>query len=251
MNRRHAHPLMVSSPSVRLPLTLCVLAYGPHSDLAERFLSSLYETVDPRLFRLRAGLNEVEDATMKLFKDYTRRFDNIRLFVEPRNVFKLPMMRRMFHQPPIRTQWTIWCDDDTHFSRSDWFQRLVFRMVQEPEVEMWGSIYNLWRRDRYIQNWIKDASWYRGLPLSRGTDPDGNNAIEFRFVTGGFWAVKTSLIRQLDWPDPRLVHLSDDYLLGEAMRQNGRRIENFAYGICVNDSPRRNAAVCSLHELHG
>jgi len=245
------HPLAVALPAVRFPLTICGLAYGPHNALAERFLGSLYTYTDPRLFYLRAGLNEAGPSTHRLFQDYAARFKNITLFKEPRNVFKYPMMRRLFYESPLSTAWTIWCDDDTHFTRPDWLQRLGLKIECSPKVSMWGKPYVLWRRDKSILHWIKAATWYRGLPCRRGKDQDGNAATRFSFATGGFWAIRTNVLRGLDWPDPRLVHTTGDFLLGEALRQNNLAVGRFDYGVKINDAPRRNSVAVSLLERRG
>jgi GT2 family glycosyltransferase len=234
------HPLAVTLPAVRFPLTICVLAYGPHVTLAERFLGSLYTYTEPRLFCLRAGLNEAGPSTQGLFQDYAARFKNITLLTEPRNVFKYPMMRRLFYESPLSTAWTIWCDDDTHFTRPDWLQRLGLKIECSPQVSMWGKPYVLWRRDKSILDWIKAATWSRGLPCSRGKDRDGHAAARFSFVTGGFWAIRADVLRDLDWPDRRLVHTTGDFLLGEALRQNNLTLGRFDYGVKINDAPRRN-----------
>jgi GT2 family glycosyltransferase len=228
------------APSVQFPVTICVLCYGPNASLAERFLESLFRNTDPSLFLLRAGLNEVEAATHSLLSKYANQFGNIELFVEPKNIFKNPLMRRMFNERPIPSEWTIWCDDDTHFTRPDWLQRLALKIEAYPEVAMWGWIHVLWRRDQEILNWIRLATWFRGVPFRKGTDLDGKPAIEFRFAPGAFWAIRTEVLRFIDWPDPRLVQADEDFILGEALRQNSLRIENFKYGIKVNDAPRRN-----------
>jgi GT2 family glycosyltransferase len=234
------HPLTISAPSLQLPLTICVLAYGPHAKLAERFLRSLYDTTEPKLFQLRAGMNEAEPKTRSLFESYAGRFGNVELFIESINRFKSPLMRRMFYQPPITTKWTIWCDDDTHFTRSDWFQRLALKIEAAPETAMWGMLHKLWHYDEFVREWIQAAAWYRGLPLLRGLDLKGKEATEFQFATGGFWAIRTEILYQLNWPDSRLVQAHDDFLLGEALRQNGLAIGGFHYGVQINDAPRRN-----------
>ena len=243
------HPLIVASPSVRLPVTICMLTYGANAKLAERFVTSLYATVDASLFQLRVGLNEVEDGTRKLFDDFALRFGNIQLFIEPQNRFKSPLMRRMFYDPSIGTEWVIWCDDDTHFVRADWFQRLCLKIEQHPTIDMWGMIHKLWRRDGTIQDWIQAASWYRNLPLVRGQDLDGNDAVEFVFATGGFWAIRTEILRQLDWPDPRLVQAHDDFLLGEALRQSNLTMGSFYSGVKINDAPRRNSKAAEVQKI--
>ena len=243
------HPLAVFAPSVGFPLTICVVAYGPHAPLAERFLASLYRNTDPALFYLRAGLNEVEEETQKLFEKYGERFGNITIFAEPRNVFKCPLMRRMFFQPMLATTWMIWCDDDTHFTRTDWLQRLSSKIEASPEVAVWGKPHALWRHDESVLDWIRAADWYQGRRFLRGPDLDGNDATKFAFATGGFWAARVEVLRYLDWPDRRLIQANDDFLLGEALRQNQFRLGHFEYGVNINDALRRNpgaAEVCSL-----
>jgi GT2 family glycosyltransferase len=244
-----SHPLALSAPAMQFPVTVCVLAYGAHFPLAERFLTSLYQFTDPALFQLRAGLNEVEPATLELFETFRTRMGNVELFVEPRNVFKSPLMRRLIHDPPVPSHWMIWCDDDTYFTRPDWLQRFALRIETHPHVAMWGMTHALWRRDEFILEWIKAAPWYRGVDFLHGRDLDGNDAAEFRFATGGFWAIRTALLRELDWPDRRLVQANDDFLLGEALRQRRLEIGGFHYGVAINDAPRRNAGAQEVRRL--
>ena len=247
--KRQPHQLVTLAPSIGWPVTLCVLAYGPHAGVAERFLSTLYGNTDPELFHLRAGLNEVEPNTRKLFDGYARRFGNVTIFAEPRNVFKSPLMRRLFWRPAITTKWTVWCDDDTHFTRPDWLQRLGLKIEHSPEVSMWGKPYALWSTDDAIADWIKAASWYRGKPCVRAKNPNGEKAIKFRFAPGAFWAARTEVLQTLSWPDPRLVHANEDFLLGEALRQNNLRLGHFDYGVSINDGPRRNEEAPEVREL--
>jgi len=242
-------PLAAIAPAVGFPVTLCVICYGANVELARRFLASLYGCTDAALFILRAGLNEVEAATLELFRAYAKKFRNVELWLEPKNVFKNPLMRRLFHERPITSRWTLWCDDDTHFTRTDWLQRLALKIEEQPATLMWNMLHKLWRRDEFIRQWIEAAPWYRGRPLSRGRDLDGNEATEFVFPTGAFWAVRTSVIRELDWPDSRLVQANDDFLFGEAMRQNDWPMDEFHYGIRINDAPRRNAAATEVRDL--
>ena len=54
-----------------------------------------------------------------------------------------------------------------------------------------------------------------------------------------YWAVKAEVIRQLDWPDSRLVHFEDDYLLGEALHQNGYEIGRCESGVVIDCGARR------------
>jgi GT2 family glycosyltransferase len=236
-------------PTVDFPVTVCVVCYGPHFGLAERFLTSLYQQTSPTLFRLRAGLNEVVPETLQLFQSYRERYGNIDLFIEPKNRFKNPLMRRMFTEQPLTSRWVIWFDDDSYVSRPDWLSRLATRIETKTAVAQWGQTYGLWRTDEEIHDFIQNAPWYRQQPLLRGQNLDGQDAYEFRFATGGFWAMKSDVIGQLDWPDPRLIHANEDFLLGEALRQNGHTIGLWEYGVVINAADRRNADAPEVVQL--
>ena len=239
-----------SSPQAGLPqFTIAAVCYGSNPKLAERFLASLYRHTSPASFVLRIGLNEVMPSTVSLVAEYAARFGNIEVFAEPKNTFKSPLMRRMFTERPLLSDWVIWFDDNTHLMRSDWLQRLSLKMETAPEIAQWWKIYSLYRRDGEIERFIQAAPWYCGLPLVRKSNSAGGEVIEFQFASGGFWAMKSVVIRALDWPDPRLIQANDDFLLGEALRQNGWLIGAFDRGLKINDHPRRNAAAHEIENL--
>jgi GT2 family glycosyltransferase len=239
----------MARPCHPLHFTIAVLCYGGHTHLAERFFTKLYHYTDPQRFTLRVGLNEVVPATLKLVQQHAARFGNIEIYEEPKNVFKSPLMRRMFYEKPLTTEWIIWFDDDSHVTRGDWLQRLALKVEREPAVDQWGRGFALWQRGEKIVKFVQAASWYRGLPLMREADLEGHDATKFLFVTGGFWAMKTAAIRALDWPDRRLIQANDDFLLGEALRQNRCGIGMFEYGVEINDAPRRNGEAPEVEHL--
>lgn len=251
MNPRFSAAVMEpSSPPAGLPqFTIAAACYGPNPQLAERFLASLYRHTSPASFVLRIGLNEVLPSTVSLVAEYAARFGNIEIFAEPENTFKSPLMRRMFTERPLSTDWVIWFDDDTHLTRSDWLQRLTLKMETGSAVAQWGKIYSLYRQDGEIERFIQAAPWFRGLPLVRKSNSAGGEVIEFQFASGGFWAMKSAVIRALDWPDPRLIQANDDFLLGEALRQHGYLIGAFDHGLKINDHPRRNAGAPEVEHL--
>ena len=230
-------------------LTICVLCYGDNLQLAERFLQALYKNTDPAAFRLRAGLNEVCSTTSSLFSEYQRIHGNIDIFFEPKNIFKSPMMRRMFSNPSISTDWIVWFDDDSYPTRSDWLQRLMLQIQRAPHVAQWGEGHILWNRDTNTRMFIETAQWYCGKPIRNGLDSERVESMEFAFMTGGFWAIKTEVLRALNWPDPRLIQANDDFLLGEALRQNGYECRQFSRGVHVNTHARRNAQAWEINHL--
>ena len=60
MNRAELEAL---APALDPPVTICVLLYGDHFFLCERFLPSLLKHTPPDAFHLRIGLNAVCDRT--------------------------------------------------------------------------------------------------------------------------------------------------------------------------------------------
>ena len=59
------------------------------------------------------------------------------------------------------------------------------------------------------------------------------------FIVGGCWWIRTSAIRELDWPDPRLAKEGDDVYLGEAIRQQGWEMAHVEAAVGINQSLRR------------
>ena len=100
----------------------------------------------------------------------------------------------------------------------------------------------------FAGKFVRSASWYRGLtPPSWETggkgemDFDGKGGGDGRwsFIVGGCWLLRTSALRSLNWPDPRLVKGSDDVYLGEAIRQQGWSTKHVDLPVAVNQSERR------------
>ena len=158
------------------------------------------------------------------------------LFAAELNLGKPGMMRRMFHEKAFETEWTIWFDDDSFPYRADWLQCLEVAIAAQPSAVMLG-VPAVTHINERMAEFIREAPWYHGLPLLPSDHADCAARIEF--ILGGFWAIKTEWIYKLDWPDPRIVHFEDDYLLGEAIRQNGGKLGRFHSGVKVDTEPRR------------
>jgi hypothetical protein len=221
--------------AVSFPWTVCVLFYGDHAPLCRRFLEQLYRFTDPAAFRLRAGMNAVCPATRNLLKAAQKRYRNVSLFPSRVNLFKCPMMRRLFHHPPPDTEWTIWFDDDSFVTNPGWVLDLAMAMERWPSADLFGSIRGVDVSER-LEEFITSARWYRGIP--RQIRQDSLKPV-ILFPMGGFWAIRTARLMETDWPDHRLEHFEDDYLMGEAMRQQGVKMVNFDSGVSISDAPRR------------
>ena len=223
------------SPRSQLPWTICVLFYGDHPQLCRRFLENIYRYTDPAAFHLRAGMNAVCKETDTLLHEASEQYGNITLFPSSRNLFKCPMMNRMFHDPPLGTQWTVWFDDDSYVTRPSWMLDLALAMEKSPEAELFGSLRAV-HVSSHLEKFILSARWYCGVPRHILQNTECPLIV---FPVGGFWAIRTARILETQWPDPRLKHFEDDYLMGEAMRQQGVRMAHYESGVCINDAPRR------------
>jgi GT2 family glycosyltransferase len=217
------------------PVTVCVLCYGNYPQLAQRCLGSLALYSPLARVRLRLGLNSVCGETEQVLKELLPYFDVELLVRSQTNLYKNGMMRRLFYDEPIHTPWTIWFDDDSFVFRGDWLHLLQIESRLRPEMDMWGHKFFI-RGDDWARDFILSAAWYRGLKPEPDDRP-GNFRVNF--AAGGFWALRTSWIYDLEWPDRRLVHIAEDSMLGEALRQAGARVGHAHSGVKINQAERR------------
>jgi GT2 family glycosyltransferase len=233
-----AGDLQTLAPRAELPLTVCALFYGNWPFLCRRFLDSLYRWTDPAAFQLRAGMNAVCAETRQLLMAAQQRFGNITFYESKRNLYKCRMMRRMLHAPPLDTEWMVWFDDDSHVTSPRWILDLLMQMERCPEAELFGSLHFVDVCPE-LERSIASALWYKGVSMRQG-EVSGRKTIVF--PVGGFWAVRSERLLQINWPDRRLQHFEDDYLMGEALRQQGVRMADFKSGVAISDAPRRAPA---------
>jgi hypothetical protein len=167
-----------------------------------------------------------------------------KVFDPGKNVWKYPLMRRMFHndKPPMvmgaqvaKPPLTMWFDDDSHLQFADAvsgarFLNLIESEFTKPAVGMLGEI---WQK-RLLpgqEEWVKSRPWYAGGPVATMT----------RFATGGWWTIRTSLLRKFDWPDPTIRHNGGDTSLAQMLFQQKYQIIDIRgrHWVKVNDAPRR------------
>lgn len=220
------------------PVTVCVLCYGDYPELADRVLGSLARNTPKSEIRLRIGLNAVSKETLEVVDHHLERLP-VELRIESEtNLFKARMMRRLFWERPWSTDWMIWFDDDSYVYRPDWLAVLSRESQLRPTVAMWGKRLFI-RGDNEHRRFVREAPWYRGMELLSGGKPD---TWQIHFIAGGYWAMRASWLRELHWPDSRLIHFGDDYMLGEALRQAGATMGSAISGVHVNGSKRRAPA---------
>jgi len=235
------------------PMTVCVLTYGNYFELARRCIESIVANTDRRLYRLVVGANAIGRRTDLYLRSLEQSGAVDRVHRSRRNLNKNPMMRRMFRG--IDTPFICWFDDDSYVVEPGALDRLLDRAQRSPlRKVIWGRMAVCDHPSTFIdidsvERLVRTASWYRGL-TPPGWAPGGKGEFNFEgggtgnprweFTLGGFWLMRRSAIRVLDWPDRRLVKLGEDVLLGEAVRQQGWSVENTAEpGVVISQAPRR------------
>ncbi len=204
------------------------LLYGDHPELHERLLDGFRRAVPERV-PVRLWCNQPGASSLRLLE--ARRRPGWTVTLREDNVPKYAAMRAMFGEL-AGEDWVVWFDDDSWIEAADWYP-VMLDAIRPPEVcyvgQRWGAHHLEGQWD-----FVRAAPWFRGLepPLH-----EGKPAVWF--AQGAYWWLRSDLRRAIDWPDPRLRHNGGDTLLGEAVRQQGRALTPCAYGVRVNDAPRR------------
>lgn len=211
--------------------TICALLYGDHFSLAQRCLEPLFKLSASGAVELRIGMNEVCIQT----KEYVAANNDSADIVTEANpqVYKYPMMRRLFNEKPITSDYVMWFDDDSYIKDTDlsfWLRSVSSQMTS---CDMLGSVYVIpYGNDQ--KSWCRTQPWYKGKPI-----PD-----KPKFATGGWWCIKTEVIKRFDWPTVNLKHCGGDVALGVLLEQNNLTLRHFKDGVAVNadDSGKESAA---------
>jgi hypothetical protein len=237
-----------------LDYTVAVLLYGDYPELAKRCLDSLIALPEHckahmqlRIKAVQAGTATAEYLDSTFGCDSPHGFDSWIIKHADDNPGKYVQMRRMLcsHNPDIclnktdtvldvRTPYVMWFDDDSYIQTptQEWYDELTAQMAEYTLV---GDL----RSNPLLGNqleWIKAQHWYQGLPVPRNRS---DRYIVPTFAVGGWWCVHSNALFNLDWPTSDVKHLGGDYMLGEALRQNGYSMGKWFKGVVINDSPRR------------
>lgn len=225
-------------------LTINVVLYGTGMiagsdmschDMHRRCLMSIVENTPADLYELRLGLNEVDERTYDLVAELRERGISIKVWSEGGNIMLFPRIRQLC-EDPFPGNWIIWVDDDSFITSPNWLYELLLNVhfYERQGFRQFGNLF-LNPLKLEIEELITSATWYRGrtIEASRGTSI-------VNFCTGGFHAVSTQAIRELNWPDPRIVHLYGDILLSSALHQFGYKINDaFTGTVQINAAPSR------------
>lgn len=208
-------------PTCESEFTICALMFGDYPQLAERLLGSLCTGVWDSRGELRVGANQVSSATMKVILNYVH---EDQVHIGEKGVLKYPMMRRLLYCEPL-ARYTMWFDDDSWIdpqAPSGWFNSVRASL---QSYDMVGAPYRMrLRGNQHL--WIQDQPWYTGK-IVHARD-------SIAFITGGWWAIKSDILKDHDWPTRELQHNGGDILLGALCRQQGYRLGRFTSGVRIN-----------------
>lgn len=224
------------NPIIGGRFTVCVLCYGPHTELAKKCLNSILTTLPRDRMDLRIATNEAAPATV----DFVRSVGADRVYINTQNRKKYPVMREMFHDPsfPLRTNYLVWFDDDAVAVESQWAVRLAETIIGNHKhgcrlygAKMYHDLNIYAKNGHRPDRWFQMAPWHRGVNFRlRNSDRAAPNGSCIDFVAGWFWAVGVDAIRTANIPDQRLNHNGGDITIGAQVIQAGYKIREFNKG---------------------
>lgn len=231
---------IIDHPIIGGKVTLCVLTYGEYFDLHKQCIDAILSTTAREQVDIRVGGNQLGTLTTDYLWELEARGEIQHLNLSPQNRRKYPVMRELFRQPPISTNWTIWFDDDTLCNiDSEWLQKMLTIVVNNYDrgCRVVGPYY---RYTGWSQRWdefCRTGSWYSGREW-----PTHNGRIKPVFPTGSCWIGHTQTILDLDIPDPRIGHNKGDVTIGCQFWQGGWTLCDFSQKKDIvnwSSSPRR------------
>lgn len=219
-------------------LSICSLFYGDHPKLAQRCLTSISESLqsgNSYVQDFRLACNAVTEDTRQIVRDFAlRAWEDHRIpsrIFYAGNVFKYPIMRRMFYAHEPLAPVTMWFDDDSYFDPippTKWWREI---WVQLEEADMLGQLWlmpiqgNQWE-------WIQSQPWYNpdvGKPHKKY-----RGGPCFEFCQGAWWVIRSKILKQHDWPLAEIRHNGGDSMLGELLRHQGFRLGRFYGNVRIN-----------------
>lgn len=246
-----------------MTITVSLLFYGDHPELADRCLRSLWERLpDARghVRDLRLGYNAISPRTRQVTDWFVTQAAAqgwpLVTYDCPQNACKYPLMRRMLREDPVPpATWVMWFDDDSYLTGPPgWWQQLL---AAAAEADMLGKLYTQGVVGQQW-DWVSRQRWFNPQvgppPVQRR-----HRGPAFRFATGGWWLIRSQLLAAYDWPTRELRHRGGDCLLGELCRHQHLRLINWEDGVRINadqagrhsKSPRRGVDEHQLGHLAG
>lgn len=215
-----------------------VLVFDGYGDLASRCLGSILPSCDHRksggrLEELRIGMNTPSPQLASYVDGAVRDLPVPCItYQTTRNVGKYPLMRVMWRQPALTAANLMWFDDDSYLHEAvdaSWWLRHDDILT---ESHMFGAKWYVFFRPGQA-DYVRKQPWCtKPIPPRHRVD----------FATGGWWGLRTEIVKKWDWPPVTLHHNGGDSMLGELCRHQDYKIHNLnkhPFGVTINTGPRR------------
>lgn len=227
-------------------LSICVLTYGNELKLIDRCLQSLLPHLDGELVQdVRIGLNavttDVDNYVSRWTEDASKRVPVI--LCKPHNnvnALKYPLMRSMLRIPsaPL-AEWTMWFDDDSYLE-----PHFSMKKYLDLQADFVGWCWYIHLRGRQYE-------WLNSRPWCQKSSKRFSQGEKVRFITGGWWLIRSKLLLINDWPDKDIRHNGGDVALGQLALCDNWNIVDTHDGVAVNadelgfgcKSPRRGVSM--------
>lgn len=209
-------------------ICVCVLFYGADDycyHLAQRVLNDPMRRLARHDVEFRFGFNAVGSQTREYVQQQIAAHFHGALVVDcPENVFKYPMMRRLFYAEPLRARAIMWFDDNSHISPDTDVDRWLPRINKQLSgCTLLGSVYTQGLVGQQAE-WIKAQPWYAGKQPTPYV----------KYVADGWWTMLAEPLLRFDWPSPDIAHHGGDVMLGELCRQQNLALCHFRDGVLIN-----------------
>lgn len=209
-------------------LCICILFYGADEYCQQLGLRVMNEPMrqlaEMRNVEFRFGLNAVGPMRRAFLHAYAKEFFNDALVVDsPENIYKYPLMQRMFCAKPLQAPLTMWFDDNSYLDYetdvAEWYTRVTNQM---QHCAMLGSVYTQGLVGNQAE-WIKAQPWYAGKTPGPYV----------KYAAGGWWTVRTDVLTSFNWPSPDIVHHGGDVMLGELLHQHDLQLCHFRDNVLI------------------
>lgn len=210
---------------------VCALFYGAedkHFKLAQRFFNDALRELGQCNVEFRFGCNAVGSATENLLNhEIQNHFPRAKVFNSSYNLMKYPMMREMLHQPFIRAPVTMWFDHDSYLdvpatpgAVKQWLARVQKTVTG---CNLIGSVQKTKLTPVQLA-WCQNKPWFK--------KELADNYLSY--VIGGWWAIRTHLLGELNWPAREFQQKHGDVFLGAMFKHNNLPLCFFRDGVRIN-----------------
>lgn len=209
-------------------LCVCILFYGADDyccQLAKRILNRPMRELAENNIEFRFGFNAVGADTQHVVDAFLDAADYaVRARVESAvNIYKYPMMRKLFYDTPLTAPVTMWFDDNSYIDPETdvgtWYDRILQQLNYCAAI---GSVYTASLEGNQAA-WIKSQPWFNGKEPTPYV----------KYAAGGWWAAQTEVLQRHNWPVPEIKQYGGDVMLGELLRQHDLPLCHFRDNVMI------------------